>query len=55
MKKSIIISLCAACLLSGCDTYTGMGAYSGAALGSVLGSAIGGCRVAPEVLIWGLS
>lgn len=48
MKKSMIIPLCAACLLCGCDTYTGMGAYSGAALGSVLGSAIGGLSGGPR-------
>ena len=48
VEFTLIISLCAACLLSGCDTYTGMGAYSGAALGSVLGSAIGGLSGGPR-------
>ena len=48
MKRNMIITLCAACLLTSCDTYTGMGAYSGAALGSVLGTAIGGITGGPR-------
>jgi len=42
MKKTVILSLGAALLLSSCGTYTGSGAYAGASFGSILGSAIGG-------------
>lgn len=42
MKKSLILSLSAAVVLSSCDTYTGSGAVTGGSLGSILGSAIGG-------------
>lgn len=48
MKKVFSLSLCAALLLSGCDTYTGTGAFGGATLGSVLGSAIGGIGGGPR-------
>lgn len=48
MKKSLIIGLSAAVLLSGCDTYTGMGAYTGTTLGSIFGSAIGGIAGGPH-------
>lgn len=42
MKKTVILSLGAALLLSSCGTYSGSGAYAGASFGSILGSAIGG-------------
>ena len=42
MKKSLILSLSAAMVLSSCSTYTGSGAIIGGSLGSILGSAIGG-------------
>ena len=42
MKKSLILSLSAAMVLSSCSTYTGSGAITGGSLGSILGSAIGG-------------
>ena len=42
MKKSLILSLSAAVVLSSCSTYTGSGAITGGSLGSILGSAIGG-------------
>jgi hypothetical protein len=42
MKKYLVLTVCAAMVLTGCGTYTGAGAYTGANLGSVLGSAIGG-------------
>ena len=42
MKKVFVFTLGAALLLSSCDTYTGMGAYTGANIGGILGSAIGG-------------
>lgn len=42
MKKSLILSLSAAVVLSSCGTYAGSGAMSGGSLGSILGSAIGG-------------
>lgn len=48
MKKNMIIIACAVFLLTSCDTYTGMGAYTGASLGSVLGSAIGGIAGGPH-------
>ncbi len=48
MKKSIIIVLCAAMTLSGCDTYTGQGAMTGATFGTILGSAIGGAAGGPR-------
>lgn len=40
--------MCAAMVLSSCDTYTGAGAYGGASLGSILGSAIGGISGGPR-------
>lgn len=42
MRNSFIIMTCCALLLSGCGTYTGSGAMTGASFGSILGSAIGG-------------
>ena len=42
MKKSLILSLSAAMVLSSCSTYAGSGAITGGFLGSILGSAIGG-------------
>jgi len=42
MKKSLILSLSAAVVLSSCSTYAGSGAITGGSLGSILGSAIGG-------------
>lgn len=48
MKKVMIGTLCAALLLSGCDTYAGAGAYTGTTLGSILGSAIGGLTGGPR-------
>jgi outer membrane lipoprotein SlyB len=48
MKKSFIIALSAAVLFSGCDSYTGAGAYNGTVLGSILGSAIGGISDGPR-------
>lgn len=48
MKKSLILGLSAVMVLSGCDTYTGSGAYMGASFGSILGSAIGGLSDGPR-------
>lgn len=48
MKKSMIMVMAAAMLLSACDTYTGAGAYTGASFGSILGSAIGGISDGPR-------
>ncbi len=48
MKKSIVIGMSALLLLSSCDTYTGMGAYTGSTLGSIFGSAIGGISGGPR-------
>jgi outer membrane lipoprotein SlyB len=48
MKKSLILVLSSAMVLSGCDTYTGSGAYAGASFGSILGSAIGGLSDGPR-------
>ena len=42
MKKTLVVSLGALLLLSGCGTYTGQGAYVGGSFGSIIGSAIGG-------------
>ena len=42
MKKTVILSLSALLLMSGCGTYAGSGAYVGASFGSILGSAVGG-------------
>jgi len=42
MKKVLILSLCVPLLFTGCDTYSGMGAYAGGSFGSIIGSAIGG-------------
>ena len=48
MKKSIIWVVSALAVFSGCDSYTGSGAYMGASLGSILGSAIGGITGGPQ-------
>lgn len=48
MKKSYIILLSTALLLSSCGTYTGTGAYVGGSFGSILGSAIGGIAGGPR-------
>lgn len=48
MKKSIVVGMSALLLLSSCDTYTGMGAYTGSTLGSIFGSAIGGISGGPR-------
>ena len=48
MKKNLIIGLSAVLLLGSCDTYTGMGAYTGSTLGSIFGSAIGGIAGGPR-------
>lgn len=42
MKKTFLTVTAAALLLSGCTTYTGVGAYQGSGIGSIIGSAIGG-------------
>lgn len=48
MKKSLVVVMSALFLLSSCDTYTGMGAYTGTTLGSIFGSAIGGIAGGPR-------
>lgn len=48
MKRSLIIGMSAVLLLGSCDTYTGMGAYTGTTLGSIFGSAIGGIAGGPH-------
>ena len=53
MKKTMVLALCAAFLLSGCGSYTATGAYTGSTLGSILGSAIGGLSGGPRGSDWG--
>lgn len=48
MKKTAIMAMCAVLTVTGCNTYTGMGAYTGSSLGSILGSAIGGISGGPR-------
>lgn len=48
MKKTMVIGMSALLLLGSCDTYTGMGAYTGITLGSIFGSAIGGIAGGPH-------
>lgn len=48
MNKSVLIGMSALLLLSSCETYTGMGAYTGSTLGSIFGSAIGGISGGPR-------
>lgn len=48
MKKVIMTVACASLLLSGCTTYTGVGAYQGSGIGAILGSAIGGIAGGPR-------
>lgn len=48
MKRSFIIGMSTVLLLGSCDTYTGMGAYTGTTLGSIFGSAIGGITGGPH-------
>lgn len=48
MKHQVAYLLAAVILLSGCNTYTGAGAYTGTSLGSILGSAIGGITGGPR-------
>lgn len=42
MKKYLLLTVCAALLMTGCGTYAGAGAYAGTGIGGMLGSAIGG-------------
>lgn len=53
MKKTMLLALCAAFLLSACGSYTATGAYTGSTLGSILGSAIGGLSGGPRGSDWG--
>jgi hypothetical protein len=53
MKKTIVLALSAAFILSSCGSYTATGAYTGSTLGSVLGSAIGGLSGGPRGSDWG--
>ncbi len=48
MKKVLMFGLLALLMLSGCDTYTGTGAYVGTSFGGILGSAIGGISGGPR-------
>lgn len=48
MNKGLIFTLSAALVFSSCDSYTGMGAYTGTTLGSIFGSAIGGIADGPR-------
>lgn len=48
MNRFFLLSLLAVLVMSSCNTYTGAGAYGGAALGSVFGSAIGGLTGGPR-------
>jgi len=48
MRKTLVITVAAALLLSGCATNTGTGAYVGAQFGTILGSAIGGLTGGPR-------
>lgn len=48
MKKTLLLSLTAAVLLCGCNTYTGAGAYAGATLGGMFGSVVGGISGGPR-------
>ena len=48
MRKGIVIAVSATMLLSGCGSYEGAGAYTGATFGSILGSAIGGISDGPR-------
>lgn len=48
MKKTLLLSVTAAVLLCGCNTYTGAGAYAGATLGGVFGSIVGGINGGPR-------
>ncbi len=48
MKKTIVITMSAALLISSCTSYTGTGAYLGGSFGSILGSAIGGIAGGPR-------
>ena len=48
MKKGLVYAISATLLLSSCNSYTGMGAYTGSSLGSILGSAIGGIAGGPR-------
>lgn len=51
MKKGLVYAISATLLLSSCNSYTGMGAYTGSSLGSILGSAIGGIAGGPGAQI----
>lgn len=48
MGKTALLAMCAVLTVTGCNTYTGMGAYTGSSLGSILGSAIGGISGGPR-------
>lgn len=48
MNKAVLLSVCAAVIAGGCNTYTGSGAYMGASIGGILGSAIGGIGGGPR-------
>lgn len=48
MKKTLLLSLTATVLLCGCNTYTGVGAYTGATLGGMFGSIVGGISGGPR-------
>lgn len=48
MKKTLVLSVSALLLLSGCGSYTATGAYTGGSFGSIIGSAIGGIAGGPR-------
>ncbi|MBR1401968.1 MAG: hypothetical protein IJ562_10405 [Prevotella sp.] len=53
MKRTAVLAVGAAFLLSSCGSYTASGAYTGSTLGSILGSAIGGLNGGPRGSDWG--
>lgn len=48
MKKLTLLLLGTLLVMTSCNTYTGAGAYGGAAIGGVIGSAIGGLSGGPR-------